>query len=130
MGSPIKKRSMRKFWIIIFCKFYWWLKAEFNAMGLLTALQAINVLTIIGYYKIFVEGSNEILIPKVYEILIGFAIGLVNYIFFLKNKKYEQINSEFRKDSVLSGKRGTAITAFYIFLTLAFVFSLAWIGKK
>ncbi len=73
-----------------------------------------NILTYIDFY--FFKIVNQLLPNKF--VIIGFMaiIGLLNYWFFLKDRKF--LNYSFKPDK----KGGYAIIGFVVFLTLSFVF--------
>jgi len=98
-------------------------------MCILSLFLSLNVLTIIGYYKAIIDHSDHILIPEVYEIAIIIIIGVVNYFFFYKDKKYEVIYHEFKKNTPINGARGTWITILYMIITIAMLFSLIWLSR-
>jgi hypothetical protein len=104
-------------------------RMRFKAMCILSLFLSLNALTIIGYYKTLVEHSDHVSIPSAYEIIIIISIGVVNYFFFLKDKKYELMYEEFKKNTSMSGARGTRITVLYIIITLAMLFSLIWLSR-
>jgi hypothetical protein len=117
---------MKKFVIIVFCKIYGFVKEDFNAMGLLTILQSLNLLTIIGYYKALILKSRHIVLPRIYEIIIIVIIGGFNCLFFLKDNRYLSFYKEYQEDLSMSGPRGTWITGLYIAFTLTFLTGLIW----
>jgi hypothetical protein len=118
---------MKTLLTIVFCKIYGLIKEDFNAMGFVTILVSINVLSVIGYYKVLIMHDPNFLIPRIYEIAICVGIGVMNFLFFLKDNKYVTIYQEFTDNPRLSGRRGSWITAAYVVGTLAFSAGLIWV---
>jgi len=119
---------MKKLLIIVFCKFYGSLKEDFNAMGLLTVLMSTNIFTIVGYYQILILHEKNIMLLKIYEIPTIVIVGVFNYLFFLRNKKYEIMFKEFKQNPSMSGVKGSFITATYIIVTLGILAGLIWVN--
>ncbi len=83
---------MRKFLLIIFCRFYGFVKDDTSAIGLITVLLSFNVISIIGYYRVLVEKDKRITTSKIYEIIIIVIIGFFCNYFILRGKKAEDVS--------------------------------------
>lgn len=115
---------MRNYFQIIFCKFKSVVKDEFSAMALLTSFLSVNLFTIIGFWKVIFLKSEHITIPRIYQISIVLAIGLINYFFFLSNQKHIAICQDSRTNSGFIGKRGNWLVLAYVGLSFILLISL------
>ena len=100
----------------------------FKAVGIMTLFCALNLFSLIGYFKCLVEHSNSILLPTIYYIAILVMIGTIFYLCFLRNNKYVKLFEKIEKDSQLNGLAGTLIMIAYMTLTIIFLMGLAWIN--
>ena len=133
-----RKNSDMTFFNLIFFKYFQFSKKignvdddgtyAFKAVGIMTLFCALNLFSLIGYFKCLVEHSNSILLPTIYYIAILVMIGTIFYLCFLRNNKYVQLFEKIEKDSQLKGLAGTLITIAYMTLTIIFLMGLVWIN--
>lgn len=120
---------MNKFFIIVVCKIYGLVQEEFRAMGILTLFHSLNVLTLVGYYKITILHSDHITMPTIYEIIIIVLIGTLNYFLLLNKGRFVAIYKNFKEMSSFSGRRGTILTLSYVGFSIVFFISLVWVAR-
>ncbi len=97
----------------------------FKAVYLLGLMVTLNLLTIIGYFRILI--LNTSIFPSTYSIIILlFGTSFISHIFFLRNKKYFELIDKVKS---ISKTRRIVISYLYLFLTISLIFSLIWVKK-
>ena len=117
-------KSMKKFFVIIFCRFQTLLKDDFSAMAVVAYLLSLNAFTLIGYYKSLFQHSNLSKVPLFYAIIIMLLAGILTRFILLGAGKGKIVFKELKQSIIAKDKKGTWLTAAYIIGSFALMFGI------
>jgi len=115
---------MKHFFVIIFSRFYLLLKDDFSAIAVVAYLLSMNVFTIIGYYKIFVQHSSLGAVPLFYIFIIMISAGLFTRFILLNTSRHKFFFKELKQSLIAKSKTGTLVTIAYVIGSFVLMFSI------
>jgi hypothetical protein len=130
---------MRVFFTILFFKFFQFSKSignadddsyAFKSVAILSMFLSINFFSLVAYYKCWIKHDNEIQLSRSYEALCTLAIGILVYLIFYTNQKYERHFEKVIQQSRFKGRQGSWLTIFYLIASIVFLASIIWLKCK
>jgi len=99
---------------------------ELSAISLVSLMQLLHILSFFLLLSVFVK--KKVMVGKLIVVVIFIIISIFNYKRYVKNKRFERLNSIFKYD--INVIRNGWLLMTYMILNLALVFSLAiYIGN-
>lgn len=124
---------MTKFFDIIFCKIYQWVRAlnaddipQYTALSLYSIFLSLNILSLIGYAYYFIKGESVPSYPKLYMLALVAIVMAVLYLYFLKNRRYIELNKKY-STTILNNPVTGMLAIMYIVVSILLFVGLIWL---